>query len=307
MVLCICPNPSIDCYAEMENLEFGVANRIESLKEYPGGKGTHVAMALAEMGIDVTLFGFWAGASGHWISDECKKRNVAIQGPEIVGNNRKCYTFKSKNKELNATELMEPGPYIKGTEWMLYMEQLERSIELSDIVSLSGSWPKGASENAAYQVAEICRKKGKRLILDCSGIQLRNALESKFYALHLNEHESEEIFGSSSMDVAFEQLKDTVELVALTKGKEGLYLASKAGKIHALKPLDRVISTVGSGDCLTAGLIFAVLKNKGPEEIARYGAAFGAANCITEDLGMLRKEHVADFLPQTILSNPSDK
>lgn len=301
MVLCICPNPSIDCYAELENLEFGVANRIESLKEYPGGKGTHVAMALAEMDINVTLFGFWAGASGHWISDECKKRNVAIQGPEIVGNNRKCFTFQSKNKELNATELLEPGPVIKTADWNLFMKQLEEHIERSNMVSLSGSWPKGAPENAAYQVAEICRKKSKRLILDCSGIQLRNALESKFYGLHLNEYESEEIFGSSSMDVAFEQLKDSVELVALTRGKKGLYLASQAGKIHALKPLERVVSTVGSGDCLTAGLIYAILKSKEPTEIARYGAAFGAANCITEDLGMLQKEHVVEFLPQTIL------
>lgn len=301
MVLCICPNPSIDCYAELEQLELGRANRIQSLKEYPGGKGTHVALALAEMKVDVTLFGFWAGSSGHWISDECKKRNIAIKGPEIAGNNRKCYTFKSKNKDLNATELMEPGPDIKRADWMFFMEQLEKSIEVSDMVSLSGSWPKGTPENAAYQVAEICRKKGKRLVLDCSGIQLRNALESKCYALHLNEHESEEIFGSSSIDVAFEQLKDAVELVALTQGKKGLYLASSAGKIHALKPLARLISTVGSGDCLTAGLIYAILKNKGAQEIARYGAAFGAANCITEDLGMLRKEHVVEFLPQTIL------
>jgi len=301
MVLCICPNPSIDCYAELEHLVLGSANRIQSLQEYPGGKGTHVALALAEMKVDVTLFGFWAGSSGHWISEACKKRNVAIKGPKITGSNRKCYTFRSKDRDLNATELMEPGPSIKQADWMLFIEQLEKNIELSDMVSLSGSWPKGTPENAAYQVAEICRKKGKRLFLDCSGIQLRNALESKFHTLHLNEHESEEIFGSSSIDVAFEKLRGIVDYVALTQGKKGLYLAYPKGKIHALKSLDRTISTVGSGDCLTAGLIYAVLKNKEPEEIARYGAAFGAANCITEDLGMLRKEHIVEFLPQTIL------
>lgn len=90
-------------------------------------------------------------------------------------------------------------------------------------------------------------------------------------------------------------------MLALTQGKKGLYLASPMGKTHALKPLDHVISTVGSGDCLTAGLIYAVLKSREPQEIARYGAAFGAANCVTEDLGMLQKQYVEEFLPQTIL------
>lgn len=301
MVLCICPNPSIDCYADLNNFQFGSVNRITSLKEFPGGKGTHVALALAEMDVDVTLFGFWAGANGDWISKECKAKDITIDGIDVEGSNRKCYTFRSENTDLNATEILEPGPNISNANWNFFLRRLEVIIQNFDIVSLSGSWPDGAPKNAAYQVAGICNEYGKKLFLDSSGDQLKNALKSKIYGLHVNEHEAKEVFGTDNVEYVLNQLDGTLDLLALTQGKKGLNLASKCGSVHALKKLEEVISPVGSGDCLTAGIIYALLNNENIEEMARHGAAFGAANCVNEDLGMLQKKNVEEFLPQTIL------
>lgn len=81
--------------------------RIDS---FPGGKGTHVALALTVLGNEVSLMGAWAGNQGEWIKKECAAYGVQTLGPIIEGNNRKCYTFRSGNEIVQNTELLEPGP-----------------------------------------------------------------------------------------------------------------------------------------------------------------------------------------------------
>lgn len=299
MILCICPNPSIDSYAYFNAFEIGSVNRMEKIKPYPGGKATHVALALAEMGKQVTLFGFWGGTTGQWIKKECEKRGIQVEGVELSENNRQCYTFRSDDASVANTEILEPGPTISPEDWESFTIKLQEFVERSEMVNLSGSWPKGVPENASQVVAQSCKGLNKRLMLDGTGIQLKNALQSGFYGLHINEHEAKDLFGTEDAEKVQGALKDNVQLLALTKGKKGLYLADGTEVVHALKPLEKVISTVGSGDCLTAGILYALSENRSLEEVARYGAAFGAANCVNDDLGMLKHKDVMDFLPST--------
>jgi len=288
MILCVCPNPSIDTYAWLHQMEYGKVNRIEKLKEFPGGKGTHVALALKELQVDVSLFGNWAGNNGYWIRETCKKRGINPIGIHLKGNNRKCYTFRSGDTAFDNTELLETGPEMTEKDWNKFLKEFNSQAKKHDLVCMSGSWPKGAPEDAYLQLLEICSKYGVRAILDCSGIQLKNALKTKFFGLHINEHEAMEAFGVSNSNEVFTYLKDKVSLVALTKGKEGLYLRSNNNLFHANVALEKVISTVGSGDCLTAGIAYGVAHRLSLEETVKYGVAYGAANCLNEDLGMLK-------------------
>ncbi|MDH5599631.1 MAG: PfkB family carbohydrate kinase, partial [Cyclobacteriaceae bacterium] len=66
--------------------------------------------------------------------------------------------------------------------------------------------------------------------------------------------------------------------------------------VHTLSTIKKVLSTIGSGDCLLAGIIYGFIKNFSFEKIAKTGAACGAANCMREDLGMLHKTDVFDLL-----------
>ena len=97
------------------------------------------------------------------------------------------------------------------------------------------------------------------------------------------------------------KLEAQVDLLALTCGRDGLYLHRRHHPtIHANVEIAKVISAVGSGDCLTAGIAFALgntLGNKlSHEELARWGVASGAANCIRPELGMLHLRDVQELL-----------
>ena len=299
MILSVCPNPSIDAYAWLKSFENGMANRIVKLKDYPGGKGTHVAMALKELGSSVALMGNWAGYSGEWIRRAPQLSGVDKLGPQLNGNNRKCYTFRSTNNEaFNNSELLEPGPLMSNEDWNKFVLEFKIIIKKCHLVCLSGSWPEGAPDDAYGQLLKICKAENIRAFLDCSGIQLKNALQESFFGLHINEHEANSVFGTQDTNEIRDLLKDKISLLAITKGKEGLFLHSRNQSVHANVFIKDVKSTVGSGDCLTAGIAHAVDKGYSFNRIATFGVACGAANCLNEDLGILKIADVNKLLSQ---------
>ncbi|ASV29196.1 1-phosphofructokinase family hexose kinase [Maribacter cobaltidurans] len=298
MVLTVCPNPSIDTYAWLDSFKIGQVNRIIELEEFPGGKGIHVAMALKELGVPVSLLGNWAGPNGHWIKKTYPLRGIEIGGPQLRGSTRKCYTFRSElDNDLNNTELLEPGPKMSNKDWDLFQVQFRKALSHCTLVCLSGSWPSGAPDDAYAQLLKICNKENKKAILDCSGVQLENALKVKFYGLHINEQEAVSNFGVENHLEIRKYLKKNVPMLAITKGKEGLFLYLHDQYVHANVKVEDVKSTVGSGDCLTAGIAFATFNNMPINQVATYGVACGAANCMNEDLGMLRIKDVQSLLP----------
>lgn len=298
MILCVCPNPSIDAYAWVDGHATGKLTRIVKLREYPGGKAVHVAMALRELGVKTAILGNWAGPNGDWIRKECKKKRIVSKGIDLEGNNRKCYTFRSQDPALNDSELLEPGPTMTTDDWNRFLPTFEKQAARFDLVCISGSWPTGAPDDANLQLVQICKKLRKKVILDCSGVQLRNVLKTDFFGLHINEQEAISIFDTASTDEIFSKLRDKISLVALTRGKSGLYLNYRDRTLHGNVAVNKVISSVGSGDCLTAGILLAISKKLPVVEIVKYGVACGAANCLTEDLGMLKCNDVNELLPK---------
>lgn len=300
MVFCICPNPSIDSYAWINSFRIGGVNRYQKVQEFPGGKGVHVSLAVAELGEPSKLLGFWAGDAGKWIKNECAARDVEIAPFEIPGNNRKCYTFISENTDLNHTELLGPGPELTEPNFERFIEVFREESKMADLVCMSGSWPANAPEDGYAKLIRVAKKSKRKVILDCTGNQLHEALKENFFGIHLNHHEANDLCGSSDIVTLHKFLGDKVELIALTKGKDGLELAFKNTVVKArinLNP-EEIVSTVGSGDCLTAGIAFALKNNMHISEIAAWGAACGTANCLNKDLGMLKKKDVEKMLKQ---------
>lgn len=303
MILSVCPNPSIDTYAWLEDLKSGQVNRITKLEEFPGGKATHIAMALQQLGQQNTLMGNWAGNTGLWIQEQCAQRGIHIAGISLEGQNRKCYTFRSSNAELSNTELLEPGPTYRTEHWDQFKSAFEKEIVNHELICLSGSWPKGTPIIATRELIKSVNKAGKKIIIDCSGEQLKQSLNESFFGIHMNEDEAIALFNTNSIDTIIENLKSKVELIAITKGAEGLWLYYRDQLYHANVHIDKVISTVGAGDCLTAGIAYAVHNKLSAEHVAAYGASCGAANCLHEELGELKRETVQKLLEKVVVKN----
>ncbi len=297
-VLVICPNPAIDILAHLEKFEQGVPNRLIKEERYPGGKGIHVAMALAEYGIEVVVTGFWGGTTGKWIKEECNRYypSIRFDGPELLEWSRSCYTFKSSDT-FDDTEILGTGPTVSAKNVDQLIKIVNGYLPGVSEIAICGSWPKGAPPHATSQILSGAHKVGLRTFLDCTGTQLAEALKASPFCVHLNRKEVTEHFSLDFL-AAQKELLNTCEVAAITEGSKGLYLTSAHTSVHRLCKIERVISTIGSGDCLLAGIIAGYATNRPFEIIAKMGAVFGAANCLRPELGMLHKKEVERLLRQ---------
>lgn len=300
MILSVCPNPSIDILAEIDHFAPGKVNRILKQHEYPGGKGVHVALAVSEIYGNSDLLAFWGGTSGNWVREECGKRNIKCFGPEVSGKTRSCYTLNWENNErYKDTELLGLGPEINEHEIKTFFDQMDVLVKDYEVICMSGSWPKGASSDAYLRMIENTVQ--KKVFLDCSGKLLSNALNAHPYGIHINLQEGIDLFGlENPVDIVL-KLSMYCEMAALTVGKDGLFLAAQGQLLHANVQIDHVISTVGSGDCLVAGLAVATAKRYNLQDTAKLAVACGAANCLCPDLGMLKRNDVEALLLKAII------
>lgn len=262
-----------------------------------------MAFCLQELGQEAKVLGFWGGLTGEWLKQKCLSKNIQCFGPEVKGLNRRCFILRSEEEKniWSNTEILGPGPYIDQYDLDLFYTQFSLISKRADIICISGSTPSGTNPEAYYQLVKISKEQRKRVILDTSGIQFENALKACPFGLHINLDEAEAHFKTKDIKILIKNLANQVELIALTDGDKGLYLMYRNVLIHANVKLDQIFSTVGSGDCLTAGLAKAVCENMPIHEMARWGVACGAANCLREDLGMLYLKDVENLLQQVTI------
>lgn len=295
-VLVTCPNPSMDILATIDSLQPGVPNRISDEHRYPGGKGIHVAMALAELGIEVVVAGLWGGATGQWIREECLRYYPGIRfiGSEITEWSRSCYTFKT-NDNYDDTEILGPGPRLTADVMKGYSNIISEHLTSATALVLSGSWPEGADKDGYRDLISLANQASVPTFLDCTGIQLEQALNENPFCVHLNRKEITEHFKLDFEEASLALLTHS-EVAAITDGSRGLFLSTSERAIHSLAKVDQVMSTVGSGDCLMAGVVAGYVLNMTLDQTAKYAASCGAANCLRPELGMLYKADVTRLM-----------
>ena len=283
-------------FAWLDSVSPGDANRVVKEERFPGGKGVHVALAIAELGAQAELLGVWGGPTGAWIKDQCTNAGVICHGPEVNEWSRTCITLKSED-QYHDTELLGTGPRLQTADYEHLVATYKHLLPGFGHICMSGSWPPGVATNAYANLIKIAREQGKVTILDASGQQLLLALNEKPDVLHVNASEARDLLQETDVRRCAIELARRCRYALVTAGAEGLYLAHAGEVIHAHCAIEEVHSTVGSGDCLVAGFTVALQRRVSMEDAARLAVACGAANCLRRDLGMLYRSDVEKLLP----------
>lgn len=300
MILCVCPNPSIDMRVHLEDFAAGDVNRVMREERFPGGKGVHVALALAELGEPTELLGFWGGPTGAWIRAACEERGISCIGPQVAGWTRTCLTFKCSGP-ANETELLGCGPGIASEDYHRFKAELRSRLGEARGLCFSGSWPPGASGNEYAELIVLANEAGVRTFLDTSGDALRQCLASRPYGIHVNRSEAAAVSGVAEPAAAARALAESCEVACVTGGAAGAWFCMGNRGVHAVCRLDAVPSAVGSGDCLLAGMALGSIRGLDLAEMARLAVACASANCLDPRLGMLRKPDVELLRPRVLI------
>jgi len=193
-----------------------------------------------------------------------------------------------------------PGPALGEREWRACLERIEALPAPPAFLVASGSLPPGVPDDFLARLARCARKLGARFVVDTSGPALEAALAEGVYLVKPNLRELGLAAGRPLTDAARweDAAIDLVragkaELVALTLGEMGAFLAGRNLRLRAPAVPVKAASAVGAGDSFLAAMVWRLAAGGPVDDAFRYAVAAGAAALLTPGTELARKDDIA--------------
>ena len=285
MILTICPNPSIDCTIELDNLNVGMLNRIDSKVETYSGKALNVAMGIARLGGQSFATGFMFENHGKMFEHVLDKEGVKHKFVYNKGNARTNYKIIDKRSML--TEINDKGETVTKEKQQELIDTVKDLAPNYDIAVMSGSLPKGVASEFYAQVLSVIPENVK-VIVDTEKANMLSAIGSReIFMVKPNLRELEEFTGKIVRDLhdmvnaSKKYLNKGVKYVLVSLGAEGAVLTDGTESFFCKSASVAVNSTVGAGDSMVSAVCVGIEKGVPMQEILRMAAAAGTAAVTT--------------------------
>jgi len=295
-------NTAIDKTMEMGELTSGAVNRASSVRAYAGGKGLHVARAIGTLGEPATLVGIVDAAHRVFFEEALGPLGVGFEGIEVESVRTNLSIREAGGVRI--TEILEPGPEVDEPHRRAVCDAFLASARGSDLAVLSGSVPRGFGDDVYARLATSLAGASVRCLVDASGPRLRAAAEARPFLVKPNREELEALLGDpiegvpAAAAAALALCGRGITMVVVSLGAEGAILAAGGRVCRAVAPPQPAENTVGSGDCLLAGIAVGLVRGLALDEVLRLGVACGTANTMSAEHGYVKREHVDAVLPR---------
>ncbi len=278
-VLTVTLNPALDLTVQLPALRLGEVNRSDNLQAHAAGKGLNVAQVLADLGHQLTVTGFLGEANAQPFEQLFAARGFADEFVRVAGETRS--NIKLAEADGRITDINGPGLEVGAAQREELLARLERLVPGHELVVVAGSLPRGVEVPWFVELLQRLARLGARVALDTSGAALREGLALSPWLIKPNE---EELAQARDLDPADAQaladearrLNARIEHVVMSQGAAGVSWFSPAAAWHAQPPKVRVVSTVGAGDSLLAGMLHGLLAGWPAERTLAHATAIAA-------------------------------
>lgn len=292
--LCCGIFPALQRTLELKSLKPGAVNRVRSVTLSTGGKATNAARVLNTLGGAPLLFGFAGGNNGAAIKRLLDDEGIAHAFVETGAETRTSQTLLADDAH-DFTELVEEGPELAANDWKTLIKKFQA--EEKDIVIISGTLPAHAPQEIYAELIQAAQD--KPAILDTSGKPLLAALEFQPSLVKINAAELLKTMNSDNIeDAAWEMLAHGAGAVGVTQGSKPALLFTREETIRFSIPKVDVVSTLGCGDSVNAGIAFALRKGSSLKEAFVFGLACGASNATNRLPGVVTPDQIAKLALQ---------
>lgn len=306
MILTITLNTSIDkAYRLASPLVDGTVMRVEECIDNAGGKGLNVSRSVLTCGEEVLATGFAGGNNGRLLCELLDRDGVPHDFVTVESETRCCINVLEPSGR--STEFLEPGREV-GEESLAELEKrVSALLSSADVVTISGSIPKGLSTNAYTRLISLVKSQGKPCILDTSGNTLMASIGSLPTAIKPNADEIAQILGREvgSIDELAHAARELhgrgIEKVIVSLGGDGAIMACAEGIFRGIAPKIEVVNPVGAGDTMVGALAVGMKRRLEAPEQLRYAMACASANCLSASTGHFEMEVAERLLEQTVV------
>ena len=295
MITTVTMNTSIDkAYFMDHEIENGTVMRVSRCRNSAGGKGLNVARAVKLCGEKVQATGLAGGFNGKYLESLLEKDEVQYQFLHIAGETRCCINILDEC--YGSTEYLEPGCEVAAEEEDRFLQRFPEIIQKSNIITISGSIPRGISKDIYAKMISKAKKKGKKVILDTSGELLKEGIKAKPTVVKPNQDEIELLY-----EVEIHTIEDVIKYarkiyeqgipyVVISLGGEGALMVCEEGVFQGKPPKLEVVNTVGCGDSMVGGLAVALERNYTSQEALKFAVAVASANALSPNTGDFKPE-----------------
>ncbi len=234
-------NPSIDHYV-YSDINIGGISRAEKEMLYPGGKGINTSIVLDRLGVRNKAVVVTGGKSGEILKSMLQDMDC-IFSESLFGDTRiNVKIFNETETQINGKGIVEYN--------ISELVSIAEKIQKDDMVVISGSM------NDYSLLDEIVPHiKAERIVFDIP--KLKYAVKYSPFLVKPNESELKDYFTDTDFtEKDFSSLNSKYVLLSL--GEKGATLYFKGGSRYMSAPKGKVISTVGAGDSMLAGFLYAL-------------------------------------------------
>ena len=307
MILCVNPNAAIDKTVVVPHFHLNDIQRPQKVIALPGGKGCNVARALKCLGESSVVAGWVGGYAGRFIEDGLQREGIGTQFVHTAAESRTCLSILDPVSNT-LTELYEKGEPISSAKITEFVDWFQREVNNYSVITLSGSLPPGVPLDFYGQLIQIANVAHTPTLLDSHGEALRQGTMAKPTILKPNRVEFEGLVGQSletiqECEKAATKVSTQYEtIVVISFGADGVICAQADRIIRVRPPVVKIVSAVGSGDSLLAGIALGLSRSESLEDLLKLGVAAGTANAMSIGAGIFTEHDLRQVLSEIIVS-----
>jgi 6-phosphofructokinase 2 len=303
-ILTLTMNPAVDVSAVTDEVVPTNKLRCRDAHRDSGGGGINVARVIGRFGSECRAIYPAGGALGQQLRDILQEQGVNSIAIDVAAETRESFSITEASSGAQYRFVL-PGEALDQKDWQACVDTVAAHAKPHHFVVASGSLPPGAPDDLYARLAEKLSDRDVRLVVDSSGPALGAALRHGIYLAKPNLQELRDLTGAplerqSDWEEAASELvrSGRAEIILLTLGEEGAFLASRDLRMRADAVPVKAVSAVGAGDSFLAAMVWRLASGDLPEVAFRYAVAAGSAALLTPGTDLCHKEDVERLLDQ---------
>ena len=264
----------------LDELRMGEVNRSSEVYPCASGKAINAGIALQHLGGTSLTLTPLGGVTGTLVEEQLESLGLDYRRIETARPTRVCNTLINRGGR-SPTEIVEDAESLASAELDAFVAAYAEAVAGAALAIVTGSLPKGTS-SSIYR--DLLGRTPCPVILDARGPELLAALEKRPLVVKPNRPELCQTVGRrlDSDGEVIEAMRDLAERgarwVVVSDGEHPLFVLGEGRTLRIVPPRVSVVNPIASGDCLAAGLAWALARGRSMLESLRLGVAAASAN-----------------------------
>ncbi|NMB00025.1 MAG: 1-phosphofructokinase family hexose kinase [Firmicutes bacterium] len=310
MILTVTVNPALDKNYLVSALSLSGINRVKEMSVLPAGKGLNVSRVLHALETPTLATGILGGYTGKQIEAALRLVGLPYDFVWTRSESRLSLLIVDDDGKVHS-EIIEPGPKLPAGIWKRLATKVSKLASQCSWVVLSGSPTPDAEPDLYYHLINQVYALGTKVVLDTREPWLREGIKAKPDLIKPNWEEFQELVGPcfstvQAVQEARKLVAKGVGTVVVSMGAKGAFAVDErdAYIVQELPAID-VVSPVGCGDSLVAGLLAKLHAGESFADAFRFGVAVATSNAAHLGAGLFDLQQVEELASKIVVEKNS--